>query len=49
LAKKAIPQTQYLKFGECMAYFGRSKLFEVYFSKEQVEELYEIWKNFKSL
>lgn len=49
LAKKAIPQTQYLKFGECMAYFGRCNLFEVYFSVEQVEKLYEIWKNFKSL
>ncbi|MBS0645225.1 MAG: hypothetical protein JSR97_01355 [Verrucomicrobia bacterium] len=49
LAKKAIPQTQYLKFGECMAYCGRCNLFEVYFSAEQVEELYEIWKNFKSL
>lgn len=49
LAKNAIPQTQYLKFGECMAYFGRCNLFEVYFSAEQVERLYEIWKNFKSL
>jgi hypothetical protein len=48
LAKKTIAQTQYLKFGECMAYFGRCNLFEAYFSKEQVEELYEIWKNFKS-
>jgi hypothetical protein len=48
LAKKAIPQTRYLKFGECMAYFGRCNLFEVYFSKEEVQELYEIWKNFKS-
>jgi hypothetical protein len=49
LAKKAIPQTQYLKFGEGMAYLGRCNLFEVYFSKEQVEELYEIWRNFKSV
>lgn len=45
LAKKSIPQTQYLKFGECMAYFGRCNLFETHFSKDQVEELYTIWKN----
>lgn len=49
LEKKAIPQTQYLKFGECMAYFERCNLFELYFSNAQVEELYEIWKNFKSV
>lgn len=48
LRKKAIPQTQYLKFGECMAYFANCKLFDNYFTAEQVEELYEIWKNFKS-
>ena len=47
LAKKAIPQTKYLKFGECMAYFGRCNLFEIYFSKAEVEELYAIWTNFK--
>jgi len=47
LAKKSIPQTQYLKFGECMAYFGRCNLFEVYFTTDQVEELYLIWRNFK--
>ena len=47
LAKKAIPQTQYLKFGECMAYFGRCDLFKAYFSNEEVEELYAIWRNFK--
>jgi hypothetical protein len=47
LAKKLIPQAQYLKFGECMAYFGRCNLFDAYFSNEQVDELYTIWKNFK--
>lgn len=47
LAKRAIPQTQYLKFGECMAYFGRCNLFEVYFTTDQIEELYLIWRNFK--
>lgn len=48
LMKKVIPQTQYLKFGECMAYFGRCNLFEVYFTKAQVDELFAIWQNFKS-
>jgi hypothetical protein len=47
LRKKAIPQTQYLKFGECMAYFANCRLFDKYFTIEQVEELYNIWKNFK--
>jgi phage terminase large subunit GpA-like protein len=48
LIKKAIPQTQYLKFGECMAYFANCQLFDKYFSTGQIEELYQIWKNFKS-
>ncbi|MCL9805865.1 hypothetical protein NAT51_10050 [Flavobacterium amniphilum] len=48
LAKNEIPQTQYLKFGECMTYMGNCDLWEKNFSKEEVEELYLIWKNFKS-
>jgi len=48
LTKRSIPQTQYLKFGECMAYFSRCDLFGKYFSKDQVNELYIIWRNFKS-
>lgn len=47
LRKKAIPPTQYLKFGECMAYFANCRLFDKYFTTGQVEELYDIWKNFK--
>lgn len=47
LSKNAIPQTQYLKFGECVAYFANCHLFEKYFTTEQVEALYEIWENFK--
>ena len=47
LRKKAIPPTKYLKFGECMAYFANCGLFDAYFGKEQTEELYNIWKNFK--
>ena len=48
LNKKTIPQSQYLKFGECMAYFANCRLFDKYFTSGQVEELYDIWKNFKS-
>ena len=48
LIKKVIPQTQYLKFGECMAYFANCRLWDNYFTTGQVEELYDIWKNFKS-
>ncbi|CAN5485881.1 hypothetical protein BH10BAC2_BH10BAC2_11550 [soil metagenome] len=48
LIKKSIPQGQYLKFGECMAYFANCKLFGKYFTSGQIEELYDIWKNFKS-
>ena len=48
LTKKEIPQTQYLKFGECMAYFANCKLFDKYFNEKQVDDLYEIWKNFES-
>lgn len=43
--KNKIPQTYYLKFGECMAYFANCDLFEKYFSKNETEELYNIWKN----
>ncbi len=46
LRKNSIPQTQYLKFGECMAYFGRCKLFDKYFSKNEIENLHQIWRNF---
>ena len=44
LRKNDIPRSQYLKFGECMAYFTNCQLFEKYFSTEDVEKLYEIWK-----
>jgi len=48
LRKKEIPQTQYLKFGECMAYMNNCGLWDKYFSKEEVQQLYTIWTNFKS-
>lgn len=48
LRKKEIPQTQYLKFGECMAYINNCGLWDKYFNKEEVQQLYDIWTNFKS-
>ena len=48
LRKNEIPQTQYLKFGECMAYMNNCGLWDKYFSKEEVQQLYNIWTNFKS-
>mgnify|MGYP006052132959 FL=1 len=48
LRKKEIPQTQYLKYGECMAYANNCLLWKKYFKQSEVDELYEIWKNFKS-
>ncbi len=48
LAKKNIPKSQYLKFGECMAYFANTGLFPKYMDENEVQELYLIWKNFKS-
>lgn len=48
LQKGEIPQTQYLKFGECMAYFKTCNLFSKYFTDEQVEKLFTIWGDFKS-
>ncbi|WP_454800920.1 hypothetical protein [Mucilaginibacter phyllosphaerae] len=41
-----IPKTQYLKFGECMAYFANCLLFKQYFTKVETEELYRIWEDF---
>ncbi len=43
LRKKEIPQTQYLKFGECMAYMSNCGLWDKYFAKTEVKELYDIW------
>jgi hypothetical protein len=48
LRKNEIPQTQYLKFGECMAYMNNCGLWDKYFDKEEVKGLYNIWTNFKS-
>jgi hypothetical protein len=43
LKKKEIPQSQYLKFGECMAYMSNCGLWDKYFTKTEVKELYDIW------
>lgn len=48
LLKKEIPQKQYLKFGECIAYANNCGLWDRYFGNEEVEELYNIWGNFKT-
>ena len=48
LRKKEIPQTQYLKFGECMAYMSNCGLWDKYFAKTEVNELYDIWNKFES-
>jgi hypothetical protein len=42
-----IAQTQYLKFGECMAYFANCLLFRHHFTQAQTDELYGIWQDFK--
>lgn len=46
LTKRKIPQTQYLKFGDSMGYFGYCGLFEKYFNQTEYEELYKVWNNF---
>ncbi|MGC3945538.1 MAG: hypothetical protein QM762_13645 [Chryseolinea sp.] len=48
LKNNEIPQSKYLKFGECMAYFAHCALFDQYFSRDQVEQLNTIWRNFES-
>ena len=49
LSKKNIPKSQYLKFGECMAYFANTGLFPKYMDENEVKKLYVIWKKHKSL
>lgn len=48
LKKKEIPQSQYLRFGDSMAYFNNCNLFSKHLTDFEVKELYTIWKNFKS-
>jgi len=48
LIKKEIPQSQYLKFGECWAYMSNCELWDRYFNKDEVEELLNIWKSFEN-
>lgn len=43
LIKGNLPDYQYLKFGECMAYFSQCGLWGQYFTQQQVERLREIW------
>ena len=44
LRKKKIPFSQYLKFGESMAFLERCNLTKEYFSDKEKEEIYEIWR-----
>ena len=46
LTKGKIPQTQYLSFGDSMAYISNCSLFDKYFTKDEVDKLYKIWKGF---
>jgi hypothetical protein len=48
LRKNAIPQTQYLRFGECMAYINNCLLWDKYFTKEEVQQLHDLWTSFSS-
>jgi hypothetical protein len=48
LKNNEIPQSKYLKFGECMAYFAHCGLFSEYFSRDEVDQLNAVWQNFKS-
>ena len=45
--KKKIPFSQYLKFGESMAFLERCNLTKKYFTEKEREEIYEIWKSTK--
>ena len=46
LKKNQIPKSKYLYFGECMAYYTQTELFNTEFSENETEKLYEIWKNY---
>lgn len=48
LRKKEIPKTQYLKFGECIAYMSNCGLWGKYFTRTEVNELYDIWNKFEN-
>ena len=47
LQKKRIPFSQYLKFGESMAFLERCGLTRKYFTDTEREEIYKIWKSTK--
>ena len=45
LVNQRIPKSQYLKFGECLAYMSSCELWDQYFDKKEIDELYAIWSN----
>lgn len=48
LKANKIPSSQYLKFGDCMAYIYNTRILKEHFSVEEIELLNLIWRNFKS-
>lgn len=46
LEKKKIPKSQYLRFGDSMAYIEHCNLIKPHFNKHEFEELHNIWSNF---
>lgn len=46
LIKKKIASHKYLKFGECIAYVSNCGLWDSYFTKIEIEVLYDIWNNY---
>lgn len=48
LKANIIPSSQYLKFGDCMAYIYNTRIIKEHFSVEEIESLNLIWKNYKS-
>jgi hypothetical protein len=48
LRKNEIPQTQYLIFGECMAYMANCGLWDEHFNETEVSKLYDLWNKFES-
>lgn len=48
LKANKIPSSQYLKFGDCMAYIYNTRIIKEHFCVEEIEALNLLWKNYKS-
>jgi hypothetical protein len=42
-----IPFSKYLRFGDSMAYMENCNLLKSHFSEEEVDQLLDVWRNFK--